>query len=234
METWPRPEDADGRLPGREVVLAALGVLARGHPREHLPVPHLEVQPERLDAAVLQLGEPREVVGRLDLHLHGQARSTRGWPRRSAPCRAPRGRARFGVPVVRVTSFAPSRRAAASATSASSSGVLVGIGAAVGQAGADGAEVALLVGCPSRRSAGRPSRPGCPGASGRSSSREPRRPSRGRRSSGAGAAAPAPPRRRRAAASRRGPSRSAPARTGERGDVVAVDRARSGARRRSR
>jgi hypothetical protein len=38
---------------------------------------------------------------------------------------APRS-SRLGVPVVRVTSLAPSSRAAASATSASSAGVLVG------------------------------------------------------------------------------------------------------------
>ena len=37
-------------------MVAALGVLARGDPREHLLVPHLKVQPQRLDAAVLQLG----------------------------------------------------------------------------------------------------------------------------------------------------------------------------------
>ncbi len=64
------PEDLDRALPRAEVALdPALG-LARRHAREHLGVERLDVDADRVDARRVHLGEHRQVVGRLELHLH--------------------------------------------------------------------------------------------------------------------------------------------------------------------
>ena len=73
METWPRPKTSTAASHAAEVVLDALGGLARRDAREHLGVERLQVDPDRLDAAALSVGEPAEVVRRLELHLDRQA-----------------------------------------------------------------------------------------------------------------------------------------------------------------
>ena len=211
METWPAPEDADGRLPGGEVVVAALGVLAGGDAREHVLVPDLEVQPEGLHAALLEGAEPGEVGRRLDLHLHGQAAGV-------ADRLGAAGHV-GGAAVVAVGGAGGERHVLGAVEPGGRLGHLGEQGRRLhrhGAARSGGSSRSRRSGtaraCPSRRSAGRPSRRGCRGASGRSSSRAPRRPSRGRRSWAAGACARDRPRPRRASACRPGPSRRAPAR----------------------
>src|SRR5262245_44711623 len=67
------PEDVDRGLPGLQVVVDALSRFAGRYPGEHGGVEALQVEAERLHARALELGEPAEVVRRLDLDLDGQA-----------------------------------------------------------------------------------------------------------------------------------------------------------------